>query len=64
MFWLAGALPAYWLLQQHNVPSISKKFLWTVAAPVSLWDVKRWLETSPNLLMNATALDSCHGGRL
>ena len=35
MFWLAGALPAYWLLQQHTVPSISRKFIWTVAAPVS-----------------------------
>jgi hypothetical protein len=33
MFWLAGALPAYWLLQQHTVPSISRKFIWTVAAP-------------------------------
>ena len=35
MFWLAGALPAYWLLQQHTAPSISRKFIWTIAAPVS-----------------------------
>lgn len=35
MFWVVGGLPAYWLLQQHTVHSISRKFIWTVAAPVS-----------------------------
>jgi len=36
MFWVVGGLPAYWLLQQHTVHSISRKFIWTVAAPGSL----------------------------
>lgn len=36
IFWAAGALPAYWLLQQPNVPSISRKFIWSLIAPVSI----------------------------
>ncbi len=34
LFWAAGALPAYWLLQQPSVPSISRKFVWSLIAPV------------------------------
>ena len=34
-FWTIGVLPMFWLLQQHNAPSISKKFAWCIISPVS-----------------------------
>ena len=36
LFWVAGALPAYWLLNQPTAPSISRKFVWSIVAPVRL----------------------------
>ena len=34
-FWIIGVFPMFWLLQQPNAPSISKKFAWCIISPVS-----------------------------
>lgn len=33
-FLVAGVLPVYWLLQQPGVPSVTRKFAWSVILPV------------------------------
>lgn len=36
VFWLAGVLPAYWLIQRHHAPSINRQFAKILLYPVSL----------------------------
>lgn len=56
-FWVAGVLPAYWLLQQHHVPSINKKFAKTVLYPEAFFYCLEFLGAglSPTPRIIATA---------